>query len=75
MIKRQYNNDIFTIDGYTITVERRGYTAAGKNRYRVGIIDDNRHYPHEIVYTTTSYESEAGEATRVMNYYKSTLKA
>ena len=75
MIKRQYNNDIFTIKNFIVSVERTGYTAAGKNRYRIGIIDTaNTYYPHEIVYTTTSHESEKAEAVRVLDYYKSSLK-
>lgn len=70
MIKRQYNNDIFFIDKYIVSVQRLGYTPAGKNRYRVGIIDPtNKYYPHEIVYTTTSHESERGEAERVVSFY------
>lgn len=74
MIKRQYNNDIYKIGNYIISVERTGYTASGKNRYRIGIIDtNNTHYPHEIVYTTTSHESEKTEAARVLEYYKDSL--
>lgn len=74
MIKRQYNNDIFTIENYIVSVERLGYTAAGKSRYRVGIIDtNNTYYPHEIVYTTTSHESEKTEAARVLEFYKESL--
>lgn len=74
MIKRQYNNDVFKIDKFLVSVQRLGFTPAGKNRYRVGIIDpNNTYYPHEIVYTTTSHESEKAEAERVVSYYLETI--
>ena len=70
MIKRQYNNDIFFVSDFIVSVQRLGYTPAGKNRYRVGIIAPYRkYYPHEIVYTTTSHESEKAEAERVVAFY------
>lgn len=76
MIKRQYNNDIYKIGGFIVSVELKGYTTSGKRRYRIGIIDtDNTHYPHEIVYTTTSHEDEKAEAVRVLDYYKESLTA
>ena len=75
MIKRQYNNNIFKIDHFIISVQFNGFTASGKNKYRIGIIDTtNTDYPHEIVYTTTSHESEKTEAARVLETYRETIK-
>ena len=73
MMKRQYNNDVFMIKDYLVTVERLGYTAAGKSRYRVGIIKPAGSYLHEVVYTTTSHESEKAEAERVLSYYEQSI--
>ena len=75
MTKRQYNNDVFMIKGYYVSIERLGYTAAGKSRYRVGIIKPAGSYLHEVVYHTTSHESEKAEAERVVAYYEESIKA
>ena len=75
MRKRQYNNSIFTHGNYIVSVQMNGYTPGGKNRYRVGIINTaDTHYPHEIVYTTTSWNNEAEEAAATLEYYKSQIK-
>lgn len=75
MIKRQYNNNIYKIDNFIISVQFNGFSASGKNRYRIGIIDTtNNHYPHEIVYTTTSHDEEKAEAVKVLKAYRETIQ-